>query len=80
MFDLINKDQPEVRDERHEVDKGFKKFETETGYNFFELLNNKNTRARMLIGGLKNEDTNDDELISQRIFGKFQKDCWEGED
>jgi len=79
MFDLISKGATPVRDERREIENGMERFKKETGYDFLELMNNRQLRAKMLISSEIDDDIAQDETSIQNAFGSLQKKCWECE-
>ncbi|WP_010278747.1 hypothetical protein [Paenibacillus senegalensis] len=62
--------------ERRKAEEGLGRFKEETGFDFFDLMSNKQTRAKMLVNGSRNKDTDEDEETLQKTFGPLQSKCW----
>jgi hypothetical protein len=72
MFDLKEFEKLMTRDERLDVQSGLSRFKKETGVDFFDLLNDKQLRAKVLVEN-SSADTDEDEREIQKFFEPLQK-------
>jgi|GEM_PF-4595410 len=73
VFNLTSSKDIPIRDERYDMDAGLERFQKETGINFLDAIRNKRTIVKKLVDGSDHQDTDDDELENQRIYGPFQE-------
>lgn len=72
MFDLIKQGSP-IRSDGLDVKKELSQFSKETGVDFLRLMNDVQYRAKVLVNGNSNTDTDQDEVALQKIYEPLQR-------
>lgn len=68
-----------LENRKFDVDKELSRFKQETGYDFLNLVDDNQKRAKFLLDNLDKTDTDEDEKNIQQEFEPYQEKMFKGE-